>query len=235
MESFITLKSQRGINPDTQNLVAEPTKRVRQIFKNLKKFAEDSNTNIREVVRLVVFVADMARDRPIVNKTQKELWGDDGPFPCRTIVEVDYLGNDFIEIDFTLRVPAIDSAPLKFLSPEGSFSPTGTWSLGLKSDDCVFVSGMRGINPADNKLVIGEAPRARQALENLKLIINSVGFNFSQAISIVIYVTEERFLEMVEMLIKKYWENKPLPLMEVHVVTSLNDNDIIEIETTFSR
>ena len=61
-----------------------------------------------------------------------------------------------------------------------------------------------------------------------------MGFNFSQAINIIIYVTEERFLEMVEMLIKKYWQNKPLPLMEVHIVTSLNDNDIIEIETTFS-
>jgi enamine deaminase RidA (YjgF/YER057c/UK114 family) len=235
MESFITLKSQRGINPDTQILVAEPIKRVQQIFRNLKKFTEDSNTNVKEVVRLVVFVADMARDRPIVNKIQKELWGDVGPFPCRTIVEVDYLGDDFIEIDFTLRVPAIDSVPLEFLSPEGSFSPTGTWSLGLKSDNCVFVSGMRGISPADNKLVTGEAPRTRQALENLKLIINSVGFDFSQAISIVIYVTDERFLEMVEMLIKKYWQNKPLPPMEVHIVTSLNDNDIIEIETTFSR
>ena len=234
MESFIRLKSQRGINPETQKLVVEPTNRVRQIFRNLKKFAEDNNTNIREVVRLVVFVADMVRDRPILNTIQKELWGDDGPFPCRTIVGVDYLGDDFIEIDFTLRVPATDSSPLEFLSPEGSFSPTGTWSLGIKSDDCVFVSGMRGVSPVDNNLFIGEAPRARQALENLKLIINSVGFNFSQAINIIIYVTEERFLEMVEMLIKKYWQNKPLPLMEVHIVTSLNDNDIIEIETTFS-
>ncbi len=114
---------------------------------------------------MVVYVADMSRDRPLINDVQKEIWGEDGPYPPRTIVEVDYLRDDFVEIDVVFRIPAENSVPIKFLCPAGAFTPTATWSLGIKTDTHVFVSGMRGINPATDLLVIGEAPRVRRAFK----------------------------------------------------------------------
>ena len=44
---------------------------------------------------------------------------------------------------------------IEFLAPPGAIKPTGTWSLGVRAGDFVFVSGMRGIDPATNTLVDG--------------------------------------------------------------------------------
>jgi 2-iminobutanoate/2-iminopropanoate deaminase len=58
-------------------------------------------------VRLVVYVTDMFRFRPLVNKVQEELWGQ-GPYPPRTIVEVHRLNQDDIaEVEGTFYAPAV--------------------------------------------------------------------------------------------------------------------------------
>ena len=33
------------------------------------------------------------------------------------------------------------------LAPEGAIAPTGTWAIGARGGDFVFVAGMRGIDP----------------------------------------------------------------------------------------
>jgi enamine deaminase RidA (YjgF/YER057c/UK114 family) len=233
MENFLPLDNQQGIDPETNALVEDPLERVRQIFRNMAIVARESGSDLSELVRLVVSVADMNRDRPLINEVQKEIWGD-GPFPCRTIIEVDYLGDDFVELDAVFRIPDEESIKVEFLAPEEAFTPTGTWSLGIRTDTHVFVSGMRGINPETDGLVIGEAPRVRQALQNMAMIAEAGGAKITDAIGLVIYVTDEKYLEVVEMLMQRFWEKKPLPPMTVNIVTALNDNDIVEIEGTFS-
>jgi 2-iminobutanoate/2-iminopropanoate deaminase len=53
-----------------------------------------------------VYVTDMARQRPIVNKVQEQLWGA-GPYPPRTIVEVKALNqDDIVEVEGTFYAPA---------------------------------------------------------------------------------------------------------------------------------
>ncbi|MFP6713327.1 MAG: RidA family protein [Rhodospirillales bacterium] len=233
-ESFLTLAGQRGINPTSGELIVDPKDRVRQIFKNMEAAAQESGSGLDETVRLVVYVADMKRDRAIVNEAQKELFRESA-YPPRSIIEVDYLGDDFIEIDGVFRVPAEDSAALEFLAPKEAFTPTATWSLGVKTDAHVFVSGMRGIHPETNDLVIGEAPRIRRALQNMQMIAEAGGARVTDAIQIVLYVTDEKYLEIIESLQQRLWGDKPLPPMTVNVVTALNDQDIVEIEGTFAR
>jgi enamine deaminase RidA (YjgF/YER057c/UK114 family) len=233
MENFLSLDNQQGIDPETNALVEDPLERVRQIFRNMATVARESGSDLSELVRLVVSVADMDRDRPLINEVQKDIWGD-GPFPCRTIIEVDYLGDDFVELDAVFRIPDEESIKVEFLAPEEAFTPTGTWSLGIRTDTHVFVSGMRGINPETDELVIGEAPRVRQALQNMAMIAEAGGAKITDAIGLVIYVTDEKYLEVVEMLMQRFWEKKPLLPMTVNIVTALNDNDIVEIEGTFS-
>src|ERR1700719_4576847 len=54
-----------------------------------------------DCVRIVVYVTDMFRFRPLVNKVQEELWGA-GPYPPRTIIEVHRLnGDDICEVEGT--------------------------------------------------------------------------------------------------------------------------------------
>jgi integrase-like protein/endoribonuclease L-PSP len=79
----------RGIDPKTNTLVADPEARVRQAFRNMEHIAGSEGARLRDAVRLVVYVTDMYRFRPIVNKVQEELWGA-GPYPPRTIIEVHF-------------------------------------------------------------------------------------------------------------------------------------------------
>ena len=56
-------------------------------------------------MRLVVYVTDMFRFRPLVNKVQEELWGK-GPYPPRTIIEIDRLNqDDIVEVEGTFYAP----------------------------------------------------------------------------------------------------------------------------------
>ena len=235
MEEFLTLNNQRGLDPVTDLLIEDRLERVRQIFRNMDEFVHKNKSNLKETVRLVVMVADMARDRPLINEVQKEIWGKEGPFPCRTIIQVDYLGDDFVEIDGVFRVVTENGYSIEIITPEKSFTPTGTWSLGLKTGSHIFVSGMRGINPETDTLVLGEAPRVRQAFRNMKTVAEAGGGKITDAISLVVYVTDEKYLEIIEVLQKNFWVEKPLPPIVINIVTALNDNDIVEIEGTFAR
>lgn len=102
---FVYIAGMRGIDPQTNELVSEPEARIRQAFTNMQLIAESEGATLRDAVRIIVYVTDMYRYRPIVNQVQAELWGD-GPYPPRTIVEVDRLNQDDIfEVEGTFYAP----------------------------------------------------------------------------------------------------------------------------------
>jgi 2-iminobutanoate/2-iminopropanoate deaminase len=103
---FIFVGGMRGIDPATNKLVDGEEARVRQMFLNMKQVAEAEGASLRDAVRLVIYVSDVVRLRPVVNKVQQELWGD-GPYPPRTVLEVRKLDQDDIaEVDGTFYAPA---------------------------------------------------------------------------------------------------------------------------------
>ena len=105
---FVFVAGMRGIDPKTNTLVEGEEARVRQAFLNMKLIAESEGARLRDAVRLVVYVTDMGRLRPLVNKVQAELW-DGGPYPPRTIVEVRALAqDDIVEVEGTFYAPVSD-------------------------------------------------------------------------------------------------------------------------------
>jgi len=87
-------------------LVAGDEPRVRRAFDNMAMVAGAEGASLRDAVRLVVYVTDMDRYRPLVNKVQEQLWGP-GPYPPRTIVEVARLNqDDVVEVEGTFYAPA---------------------------------------------------------------------------------------------------------------------------------
>jgi 2-iminobutanoate/2-iminopropanoate deaminase len=102
---FIFVAGMRGIDPITNTLVDGDEARIMQAFRNMELIAASAGASLRDAVRLVVYVTDMDRLRPIVNKVQEQLWGA-GPYPPRTIVEVRRLNqNDVVEIEGTFYAP----------------------------------------------------------------------------------------------------------------------------------
>jgi enamine deaminase RidA (YjgF/YER057c/UK114 family) len=102
---FVFVAGMRGIDPKTNSLVSDHEARIRQGFRNMQHIAASEGAALRDAVRIVVYVTDMARLRPLVNKVQEELWGAD-PYPPRTIIEVQRLSQDDIfEVEGTFYVP----------------------------------------------------------------------------------------------------------------------------------
>jgi 2-iminobutanoate/2-iminopropanoate deaminase len=123
---------------------------------------------------------------------------------------------------------------VKTLAPDGAIKPTGTWSLGARAGDFVFVAGMRGIDPKTNLQVQGDEARIRQAFLNMKLIAESEGATLRDAVRLVVYVTDMyRFRPIVNKIQEELWAAGPYPPRTIIEVHRLNGDDICEVEGTF--
>lgn len=102
---FVFVAGMRGIDPGTNALVPDPEARIRQAFRNMEHVAGSAGATLSDAVRLVVYITDMERHRPLVNQVQEELWRG-GPYPPRTIVEVRRLNqDDIVEVEGTFYAP----------------------------------------------------------------------------------------------------------------------------------
>jgi enamine deaminase RidA (YjgF/YER057c/UK114 family) len=123
---------------------------------------------------------------------------------------------------------------VKTLSPAGAIAPTGTWSVGTRAGDFVFVAGMRGIDPATGALVVGEEARVRQAFLNMQLIAASEGASLRDAVRLVVYVTDmARLRPLVNKVQAELWGQGPYPPRTIVEVRGLAQDDIMEVEGTF--
>jgi 2-iminobutanoate/2-iminopropanoate deaminase len=67
--------------------------------------AQSEGASLQDCVRLTVYVSDLHRYAPMVDKAQAELWAKP-PYPPRTMVEVQRLfDDDIVEIDSVFYAP----------------------------------------------------------------------------------------------------------------------------------
>jgi enamine deaminase RidA (YjgF/YER057c/UK114 family) len=132
-------------------------------------------------------------------------------------------------------IPAYaQQSAVKTLSPSGAIKPTGTWSLGTRAGDFIFVAGMRGIDPKSNTLVPGDEARVMQAFRNMQLIAESEGASLRDAVRLVVYVTDMyRYRPIVNKVQEQLWGAGPYPPRTIIEVDRLNQDDIVEVEGTF--
>jgi len=129
---------------------------------------------------------------------------------------------------------ALSPNGVKTLNPPGAIKSTGTWNLGTRAGDFVFVAGMRGIDPATNSLVQGDEARVLQAFKNMKLIAESEGASLRDSVRLVVYVTDMfRFRPIVNKVQEQLWGTGPYPPRTIIEVGRLNQDDIVEVEGTF--
>ena len=132
--------------------------------------------------------------------------------------------------------PALPRSPagVKTLAPAGAIKPTGTWNLGTRAGDFVYIAGMRGIDPKTNTLVADDEARIMQGFLNMKTIAESEGATLRDAVRIVVYVTDMfRFRPLVNKVQEQLWGAGPYPPRTIIEVHRLNQDDIFEVEGTF--
>ena len=123
---------------------------------------------------------------------------------------------------------------VKTLAPPGAIKPTGTWDLGARAGDFVYVAGMRGIDPKTNTLVPGDEARIWQGFLNMQMIAQSEGANLRDCVRIVVYVTDMiRFRPLVNKVQEELWGEGSYTPRTIVEVQRLNQDDIFEVEGTF--
>jgi 2-iminobutanoate/2-iminopropanoate deaminase len=123
---------------------------------------------------------------------------------------------------------------VKILKPQGAIAPTGTWSLGARAGDFIFVAGMRGIDPKSNILVAGDEARIRQAFANMQVIAASEGAELTDCVRLTVFVTDmSRLRPLLNKVQQELWAGGPYPPRTILEVVRLNQDDIFEVEGTF--
>jgi len=130
--------------------------------------------------------------------------------------------------------PTLSPNGVRTLSPPGAIKAEGTWSLGARAGDFVFVAGMQGVDPATNKLVEGNEARIRQAFLNIRLIAQSEGASLQDCVRLTIYVSDlAKVAPLVDKVQAELWGKSPYPPRTMFEARKLFDGDIIEIDSIF--
>ena len=123
---------------------------------------------------------------------------------------------------------------VRTLSPPGAIKAEGTWSVGARAGDFVFVAGMQGVDPATNALVQDPQARIRQAFLNLQTIARSEGASLQDCVRLTVYVSDlHRYAPMIDKAQAELWGKPPYPPRTMVEVQRLFDDDIVEIDSVF--
>ena len=123
---------------------------------------------------------------------------------------------------------------VKTLDPPGAIKAQGTWSLGARAGDFIFVAGMQGVDPATNKLVEDPQARILRAFLNIEQIAQSEGASLRDCVRLTVYVSDlRRFAPMVDTAQAELWGKPPYPPRTMVEVKRLFDDDIVEIDSVF--
>ncbi|WP_027172945.1 RidA family protein [Methylobacterium sp. 10] len=142
---------------------------------------------------------------------------------------------------FGVFVPVAASADetsrVEILAPNAeTIAPSGTWSIGARAGDFVFIGGMRGVDRATGKLVEGEEARIRRMFDNMLAAAAVAGATKSDAVRLTVFVTDvARLRPIVNKVQKDIWGDGPYPPRTVLEVPRLDQSDIAEIDGTFYR
>ena len=83
------------------------------------------------------------------------------------------------------------SQTMRFVQTELAPPPGGHYSQAVVHDGIVYVAGQLPIDPADPKVLPGDAAsQARQALKNVRAILEAAGSGLDQVLQMTIYVSD---------------------------------------------
>jgi len=106
----------------------------------------------------------------------------------------------------------------------------GPYSQAVKFAGFIFVSGQIGLNPKTNELVGPDIKlQTRQALNNLKNVLEAGKSSFDNVIKVNVYLTNMDNFPVFNEIYAKYF-NKPYPARATIGVNRLPKGALIEIE-----
>ncbi len=111
----------------------------------------------------------------------------------------------------------------------------GPYSTLTMTNDLVFVSGMIPLDPNTNELVLGGIEnQARQALENIKTVLEEIGLSMNHALKTTVLLTDLSAFGAVNTIYGEYFA-PDFPARACYEVSKLPKGALIEIEVIAAR
>ncbi len=83
---------------------------------------------------------------------------------------------------------------------------TGSYSKAVLAGNTLYISGQTGVGLDDSPPVLGDpAAQARQACENIKVLLQEAGGDLSHAVKLTVYITDRAYREPVYAVIAEYF------------------------------
>src|SRR5690606_39002981 len=98
----------------------------------------------------------------------------------------------------------------KVVTSDSAALPGGRYSQGIRAGDFIFVAGEKGLDPKTGEIVPGGiAAEPRQAMENIKAILEEEGASLDDAVSSVVYLTEINDFSAMNEVYGEYFGDAP--------------------------
>ena len=106
----------------------------------------------------------------------------------------------------------------------------GPYSQAIRVAPFLFTAGQVGLNPETGKLVEGGVEaQARQALTNLKAVLDAAGARLDQVVKTTVFLTTMEHFQAVNGVYKEFFAEDP-PARSAVAVSGLPAGALVEIE-----
>ena len=112
---------------------------------------------------------------------------------------------------------------------DGAPKALGPYSHGVKAGDFIFTAGQIGLDPETNKLVDGVKAQTTRSLENLQIILKSVGSSLDRSVKVTVFVSDLSNFSLVNEVYKEFFVGE-CPGRSCVEVSNLPAGALVEIE-----
>lgn len=228
VNQYIFCAGSRPIDPLTENIVQGDFRtKVRCVLENIQRVLQKRNATLDNVFTAYVYLRNLT-DGTIVNEVFKEYFKQ-GKYPIRVVVEVSRLiDNHDIEIVCAAYSP---NENIQYLSTNPGKPSARPLSEGVKIGQYVYCSGVRPLDPATQKLVLGDFPqRVRQCFDNLKAILSAGGATMDDVYTTIVYVRNMADRRIINEVTREYFRAGNFPIRVIYEISRLNEEHDVEIE-----
>lgn len=216
-------------NRDNSAVTGDINVQTRQVLENAGEILKAAGMTYTDIASSRVFITDAAKFQEM-NAAYRPFFPKNAP--ARATVKA-ALMNDQYKVEITLL--AVQSADRQAIVPLGDdgkpMQLNPNYSSGIRIGNRLFVSGMVGSTPAN----LGDMKaQTRQSLANIGRTVKAAGFDWSQVVDGVVYITAARdFAAMNEAYREAF--AKDFPARTVVVTEIVIPDPLVEIMLTAVR